>query len=226
VDRRAFDRRVVSERVLDVIRACQHVAPSQLGGGAALSGVHLHHRLSNDVDLLCKEVSACREIVRALPEVARETGASINVVRDAGSFVRASVVVDSGGARHGLELDIVHEPSEQIDSPLTDVDGIVVVSLADLRASKLTCILSRSEPRDLVDLLFLERAGFPPERDLDLAIRKDGGIDPGILAWLLAQFPTSPLPMMIAPLSHEELLAYRDALAERFRSLAVPNDDQ
>ena len=30
----------------------------------------------------------------------------------------------------------------------------------------------RSEPRDLVDQFFLERAGFPPGSDLDLAIRK------------------------------------------------------
>ena len=39
------------------------------------------------------------------------------------------------------------------------VEGVQVESLLDLRANKLTCILSRSEPRDLVDLLFLDRAG-------------------------------------------------------------------
>ena len=58
------------------------------------------------------------------------------------------------------------------------LEGIVVESLSDLRANKLTCILSRSEPRDLVDLYFLDRAGHPPERDLELALKKDAGIDP------------------------------------------------
>ena len=105
------------------------------------------------------------------------------------------------------------------------------VTLADLRASKHTRLLSRSEPRDLVDVLFLERAGFSPEADLALALRKNAGIDPGVLSWLVAQFPVEPLPMMLEPLSSDErratsygLRAYRDRLAERFRRLAVPED--
>jgi hypothetical protein len=68
----------------------------------------------------------------------------------------------------------------------------------------------------------LDRRGFPPERDLPLALQKDGGIDPGILAWLLAQFPTSPLPLMLEPLAESELRAFRDVLRERMRRLAVP----
>jgi hypothetical protein len=82
--------------------------------------------------------------------------------------------------------------------------------------------LSRSEPRDLVDLLFLDRAGYPPEADLALALRKDGGIDPGVIAWLLGQFPVEPLPVMLLPLSSSELRAFRDELRERFRRVAMP----
>ncbi len=110
-----------------------------------------------------------------------------------------------------------------IEAPPPPIEGIVVQSLADLRAAKLTCILSRSEPRDLVDLLFLDRAGHPPESDLGLALRKDAGIDPGIRAWLLGQFPVEPLPQMLSPLSAAELTAYRDALRERMRRLAMPD---
>jgi hypothetical protein len=81
----------------------------------------------------------------------------------------------------------------------------------------LTCILSRSEPRDLVDLYFLDRAGFPPDQDLEIAVRKDAGIDPGVLAWLLSQFPVDPLPKMLEPLEVEELQKFRDELAARLR---------
>jgi hypothetical protein len=97
-----------------------------------------------------------------------------------------------------------------------------VESLTDLRASKLTCLLSRAEPRDLVDVLFLERSGYPPEQDLSLAIQKDTGMDPGILAWLLRDFPVQPLPQMLIPLSVEQLTSYRDQLAERLRKLSLP----
>jgi hypothetical protein len=219
---KSFDRRIVPEPVLDIIRACQRRAPVRLAGGAALAGVHLRHRLSNDVDLFCSDPSACRDLVRALPAVAAETGANIAIVRDAGSFVRARVTPRGAPARE-IELDVVHEPIAEIDAlDVEVVEGVRLTSLADMRASKLTCLLSRSEPRDLVDTLFLERAGYRPEADLDLALKKDGGIDPGALSWLLSQFPTDPLPMMLAPLTTDELRAYRDALADRFRRLSVP----
>ena len=108
-----------------------------------------------------------------------------------------------------------------IAAPPPPIEGVVIESLTDLRANKLTCILSRSEPRDLVDLYFLDRAGFPPELDLDIALRKDSGIDPGVLAWLLTQFPTRPLPVMLEPLTTEQLEKFRDALAERLRRSAT-----
>jgi len=92
----------------------------------------------------------------------------------------------------------------------------------DLRASKLTCLLSRAEPRDLVDVLFLERSGYPPEQDLALALQKDTGMDPGILAWLLKDFPVRPLPQMLIVLTIDELLRYRDDLAERLKRFSLP----
>jgi hypothetical protein len=61
-------------------------------------------------------------------------------------------------------------------------------------------------------------------QDLTLALRKDGGIDPGVLAWLLGQFPVRPLPIMLEPLTEAELLAFRNTLQERFRKMAVPEE--
>jgi len=143
--------------------------PFHLGGGAALSGVHLRHRLSADADLFFHSRAAHRDIAR--PDL---------------------------------------------------VEGLEIESMADLRAQKLTCLLFRSEPRDLVDLLFLDRAGYPPELDLALALKKDAGMDPGILAHLLTQFPVSPLPVMLVPIDIETLKAFRDELAERFRRSSLP----
>jgi hypothetical protein len=82
-------------------------------------------------------------------------------------------------------------------------------------------LLSRSEPRDLVDVLFLDRAGFRPELDLAGAVTKDAGVDPSALAWLLTQFPVEPLPQMLSPLTAAELREFRDALSERLRKVAL-----
>jgi hypothetical protein len=213
-----FDRRIVTTETLALLRACQRRVPFHLGGGAALAGAHLHHRLSADADLFVHDRVSHRELVAALSDAGAEVGLTVEVIRDAGSFVRAHVRLPSGS----LEIDVVHDPVPDVEAPPPAIEGVVVESLVDLRANKLTCILSRSEPRDLVDLLFLDRAGFPPERDLPLALRKDSGIDPGVMAWLLGQFPVSPLPVMLVPLGSQELETFRDDLGARLRRLAVP----
>jgi hypothetical protein len=215
--RSSFDRRVLPDPALELVRSCQRRVPCHLGGGAALAGAHLGHRLSGDIDLFCHQAEDVRFLVRELPAIASECSAQIDLVRDAATFVR-------GHARWAsleLEIDLVHEPAADIETP-APIEQVVVESLVDLRAAKLTCILSRSEPRDLVDLLFLDRAGYAPELDLPLALRKDAGIDPGVLAWLLGQFPTRPLPRMIEPLTEAELVRFRDDLRERMRRAALP----
>jgi len=80
------------------------------------------------------------------------------VLRDSGPFVRAR----AGSGPTAIDLDLVHDSIGAIDRDAPVIEGIVVESLVDLRAAKLTCLLSRSEPRDLVDLMFLDRAGYPP----------------------------------------------------------------
>jgi len=213
-----FDRRIVRPSTLRFLQACQVRTPFHLAGGAALAGVHLRHRLSRDADLFFHDRQTHRDAVALLPEIAVEAGVTIRVVRDAGTFVRG-VLTGSDGE---VDIDLVFESVADVHGPDV-VEGVQVESLADLRANKLTCVLSRSEPRDLVDLLFLDRAGYPPEADLTLALAKDGSIDPGVLAWLLGQFPVEPLPQMLERLLPGELAVFRDALAERLRRLAVPD---
>ncbi len=213
-----FDRRIVRPSTLRFLQACHARAPFHLAGGAALAGVHLRHRLSRDADLFFHDRQTHRDAVALLEDAAREADVTIRIVRDAGTFVRA-VLTGPDGA---VDIDLVFDAVADVGRP-DAVEGVQVESLADLRANKLTCVLSRSEPRDLVDLLFLHRAGYPPEADLGLALEKDGSIDPGVLAWLLGQFPVEPLPEMLEPLPVSELESFRNGLAERLRRLAVPD---
>jgi len=214
----SFDRRIVGPATLQFLQAVYARTPFHLAGGAALAGVHLRHRLSRDADLFFHDRDMHRDAVAVLQDVAREAGVTIRVVRDAGTFVRAVLTT----ADQDVDIDLVFDAVADVGLP-DSVEGVQVESLADLRVNKLTCVLSRSEPRDLVDLLFLDRAGYPPEADLALALKKDGSIDPGVLAWLLKQFPVEPLPTMLTPLPAGELESFRNTLAERLRRLAVPD---
>jgi hypothetical protein len=161
--RKTFDRRIVPDSVIDFVRACQERIPCHLGGGAALAGVYLGHRMTGDIDLFVHDSEGMRSLVGLLPGAASDSGTVLTVLRDVGHLVRAQLEARDGKR---LELDVVHEPVADIAAPPPPIEGIVVESLPDLRANKLTCILSRSEPRDLVDLYFLDQAGFPPELDL------------------------------------------------------------
>jgi len=216
--RKTFDRRVVPDFVLDFVRACQKRIPCHLGGGAALAGAYLGHRTTGDIDLFVHDAEEMRALVGFLSSAAKDAGIDFSLLRDVGHLVRAQLESPDGSS---VEVDVVHDPVPDIAVPPPLIEGILIESLTDLRANKLTCILSRSEPRDLVDLYFLDQAGFPPERDLEIASRKDSGIDPGVLAWLLAQFPTRPLPTMLEPLTTDQLEKFRDALAETLRLRAV-----
>ncbi len=217
--RSAFDRRVVPEPVIESSFARSRLARPPTSRAARRSAAHTcPHRRSANVDLFSHDAEAVRDLVAALPSIARACAGTSGWSATRGRFVRATATV--GG--HAVEIDLVHEALPDLEPPPPPLEGVVVESFADLRASKLTCLLSRAEPRDLVDLLFLDRAGYPPEQDLVLALRKDAGIDPGVLAWLLRDFPTRPLPQMIEPLTEAELAAFRDQLGERFRRAAMP----
>lgn len=212
-----LDRRVIPEALVELVRAVQAREPCHLAGGMALSGAHLAHRLSADVDLFVHDAAAHRRACRHLEDAVESANGTLTVVQDAGAFWRARVTVGAVTS----EFDLVHESLPDLHEPPPPIDGVIVESIVDLRAAKLTCLLSRSEPRDLVDVLFLERAGFKPEDDLALALRKDAGIDPATLAWLLTSFPIEPLPKMLVPLSRDELKAYRNELAARLGGLAA-----
>ncbi len=149
-----FDRRVMPEALLALVRAVQAREPCHLAGGMALSGAHLAHRLSGDVDLFVHDASGHRRACRHLEDAVIAASGTLTVVQDAGAFWRARVVVGAVTS----DFDLVHETVPDLEEPPPPIDGVVVESFVDLRAAKLTCLLSRSEPRDLVDVLFLERA--------------------------------------------------------------------
>lgn len=213
----SWDTRVVSPTLLGFVKAVQDRSPCRLAGGAALSGVHLRHRLSRDLDLFCDDRQSVRDVVRASIEIASKDGGEFKLVRDGGTFVRASLSLKG----QSVEVDIAFEPSVPL-APRDVVEGVVVDSLTDMHANKITCLLSRSEPRDLVDLYFLDRGNRKPEAFLMDALEKDAGVDPGILSYLLKEFPTAPLPIMLREFDEGTLLSFRDELSERFRVAGLP----
>ena len=201
--------------VLDAVAASPLGAELTFGGGTALAAVHLHHRVSEDLDFF-----AMREIGdHELRPIAR-------------TLATKKVQVDQRveGPRRILELsrndeavghvDLSYYPFDPIDRP-TRWRKLRVDSLTDMAVNKVQAVLTRSKPRDYVDLYFLLREGA--ERDLGRLLelvraKFDVGADPLQLAERLLHLvdvPADQLPPLLRPVPTEELRAYFDDLARR-----------
>jgi hypothetical protein len=163
-----------------------------LTGGAALVGFHLAHRTTDDLDLFTDDPGAFERGRRVLEAVASELGATVEVRQEA-------------------------PPAERPEQ-----DGVRVERVQAILANKLTTIVGRAEERDLVDVLFLERAGLRVEDALDAALAKDGGCTPATLAWLLSEIVIPDGATLPGGIDAGTLRAYVEDLIVRLRRAAMP----
>jgi hypothetical protein len=92
----------------------------------------------------------------------------------------------------------------------------------EILANKLTAVAGRMEERDLVDILFLERAGFRVEDGLPGALAKDGGATPATLAWLLSEIEIPDRAKLPGGVTPSELRAFLADVVVRLRRTAHP----
>ena len=76
--------------------------------------------------------------------------------------------------------------------------------------------------RDYVDVYALERAGFTVESALPLAARKDGGLTPATLAWVLSQVQIGDDARIPGGVTPEELRRFIADLIARLTHIAFP----
>jgi predicted nucleotidyltransferase component of viral defense system len=189
-----------------------------LTGGAALVGFYLHHRQTLDLDLFTTE-DHLEDGEAALFDAAQELGATVERLRTSTNFRRFLV-------RRGNEsvvADIVRDLAPQIDTEKPVRDGIRIDTPREIMANKLCTLLSRGELRDLVDVMALEQAGHRVQEHLELAARKDAGLTPGQLAWVLSQLEIGEDASPPGAVSADELREYLDELIQQLTELAYPD---
>jgi hypothetical protein len=189
-----------------------------LTGGAALAGFHLGHRTTDDVDLFTHDDRAFERGKFVVADIATAIGGTIEVRQDAPGFKRLVL----RRRDDGLVIDLVRD-SAASTSPPVEFGQIVVDSLAEIMANKLTAIVGRAEERDLIDVMFLERAGISIESALPAGLAKDGGCTPATLAWLLSEVSIPDDITLPAGVTPEELRTYVKTLVDRLLLLAAPD---
>jgi hypothetical protein len=189
-----------------------------LTGGAALAGFHLGHRTTDDLDLFTRQEQAFERGRFVLADVATAIGGLLQIRQDAPGFQRLVMT------RHdeGLVIDLVKDTSPQLHIDKLERDNIVIDPADEILANKLAAVVGRAEERDLIDVMFLERAGYSIEAGLSAALAKDGGCTPATLAWLLSEISIPDGVVLPAGVLPTELRAYVTELIARLLVLAAP----
>jgi len=154
-----------------------------LTGGAALAGFYLGHRTTSDLDLFTSDAAAFERGRFALTDTAASLRAHLDIIQEAPGFHRS--VLTRGD--EGVVVDLVREQVYQIHVDKPERAGIRADPPDEILANKLAALVGRAEERDLIDVWFLERAGYRIESALAAALAKDGGCTPAVLAWLLSR---------------------------------------
>ncbi len=195
----------------------RHESRFHLTGGAALAGYYLGHRETADLDLFTS-IATMDQGEAALRAAAREVGASVEHVQTAPDYRRRLVRRNS----ESVVVDLVVDAAPPGPQPKEQFGCVRVDPPEEILANKLCTLLSRAELRDLVDVLALQRAGFQMEDALPLAGRKDAGLTPGQLAWVLSQVTIGDDATIPGGASPADLRAFLADLIARLTRLSFP----
>lgn len=147
-------------------------------GGMALAAYHLHHRVSEDIDLFCPEEALIPITARKFAAALEARGIKVKITRSFGSFWEAVLGQDDDEIRVQLVFDTPFHLADFVEH-----DGLRVHGLADIAVGKLLALFTRAEARDFVDLYCLVEDGhFTMPELISLAKEKDPGVDEYYLA--------------------------------------------
>lgn len=208
-------------RVLEILAGVE--PPWTLTGGAALTGVHLGHRMTRDLDLFWHGRRELGEVADATVSALVAAGLQVSPIERSPGFVRLLVT----RAPETTVVDLVAEPVPVAEPPMSVQLGSVTILVDtphEILVNKLGALLSRSELRDLQDVEALLRTGGDLPRALADAARKDGGMSGATLAWVLEQMPIAALGAALslpAP-DVDACHRFRKELVERLVTLSRP----
>lgn len=166
-----FQRTILSDLAASVE---ERAGDSYLAGGAAIHFAPNSARYSNDLDFFhdsVEQVAAAFEHDRTRLEAA---GYAVTVEISQPGFVRAIVARGS----HSTRVDWAHESAWRFMPLVRDELGGLLLHPVDLAVNKALTLAGRDEPRDFVDILFINARILPLGAVCWAAAGKDPGFTP------------------------------------------------
>lgn len=196
-----------------------------LTGGTALAAFHLHHRLSDDLDLFTLDDDALIGVDHQIEEIAFQLDWDIVRARRAEHFrqFHFARVPQSDEMGTSLQVDVVRDFGPQYGQRQL-IGGILVDAIENIGTNKITAILGRTDSKDFVDLYFILQAGYGFEELFAMAQQKDLGLLEFYFAGALLQINRlTRLPKMRRPLDLPTLQAFFTSIADEMLDRLNPD---
>ncbi len=190
-----------------------------LTGGSALGIFYLEHRRSYDLDFFTERDVDWHLLGNIVRDCSLAVSAQCETITASPLFYRFQL---SRGPDREL-LDFVVEHTPQVNPTKEDFGPVRVDTLHEIAVNKVCMLISRCELKDVVDLYFLANHGLDILALFPDARKKEGGLDPAMISFLLAQLRIDSLPdYLIAPLDLDEFRAFVLNLRKRLAAMSLP----
>jgi len=177
-----------------------------LTGGTALSAFYLEHRISEDMDFFTEEEGQVPRVLPLIQDIAAKLKGRLEVKRSFRSYLEFFINRGDEILRCDFAMDAPYRLKKKI---FKEKYGIYVDNVLDISCNKLSALYDRSDPKDFVDIYFIDREILPFEKLIQEAKRKHGGLDNYWLAISLAKIEDfNILPKMLKPVSLDELKTF------------------
>lgn len=178
----------LQDKVLELIQHSE--SDFYLTGGTALSRAWLHHRYSDDLDFFVNNAQDFSVQVQKLYNILQPAfGDQLQRLMDTSSFHRW--VIDSNTIQ--LKIELINDVAYRKGNPVKTELFIRTDSVENIMSNKI-CALSRNEPKDFADLIFIEKK-FTPQWSLMIedAKMKDLSINEIEIAAAIGQYDVHQL---------------------------------
>jgi hypothetical protein len=156
-----------------------------LTGGTALSRCYLNHRYSDDLDFFANEAPDFKKQTERVVSAIRKAGMQIELGTASESFLRIMVLKDEVSLKIDFVNDVIYHYGDfEAAHFFNKID-----SWRNILSNKLSAV-SRLEPKDIADLLFIaKKFAFEWPDIMEEAKNKDLWIEPLNVSRIIKEFP-------------------------------------
>ncbi len=174
-----------------------------LTGGTALSRCYLNHRYSDDLDFFVNEAPDFKKQTERVVSAIRRAGMQIELGTASESFLRITVLKDEVSLKIDFVNDVIYHYGDFAAAHFFHK----IDSWRNIFSNKL-CAVSRLEPKDIADLLFIaKKFAFEWPDIMEEAKNKDLWVEPLNVSRIIKEFPVDLFDSVkwITPVAQKKL---------------------